>query len=209
MFLDQLKQSRTILVGGVIALLLGSAEMAPAAQSYAIDPSHSAVEFSIRHIVSNVPGRFTKFGGSIEYDPTDVTKSSVDVTIDAATISTDNSRRDEHLRSSDFFEVEKYPSIAFKSTKIEKSGERTFNITGNLTIHGVTKPAILKAELLGIASDPKFGDRAGFEASTSIDRKDFGVNWNKTLDNGGVVVGEEVKIRLGIEATLQPPPSEK
>ncbi len=165
------------------------------------DLAHSSVNFTVRHlIVSKVRGRFTKWSGSLKFDPKNPAASSVEVQIDAASIDTADAQRDTHLRSADFFEVEKFPRLSFKSTRVEKDGDH-FKVAGDLTIHGVSKPVVLLVEYGGQVKDPWGKDRVGFTASTSIDRKDFGLTWNQVLDLGGVAVGEKVDISLDLEAT--------
>ena len=171
--------------------------------SYSIDSSHTAVEFVVRHLmITKVRGRFGAVSGSIELEPGNDVPRSVRATIDATSIDTREAQRDAHLKSADFFEVEKYPSLEFASTRIE--GEAgAFTIYGNLTIHGVTREVALKAQFEGRAADPWGGQRVGYSASTSINRKDFGLTWNAALETGGVVVGDEVRIELEVEAVLK------
>ncbi len=186
------------------AAVLIMAAAATAADTYKIDPVHSRVEFTVRHLViANVRGNFTDFSGTIVYDPIDLAKSSVDVTIKSASISTGNPDRDKHLKSPDFFDAEKFPEITFKSDRIEKKGEK-FVAVGKLTMRGVTKEVTIPFEYLGTAKDPYGNFRIGFEGATSVNRQDYGISWNKALDNGGVLVGDEVKIELGVEAIKQP-----
>jgi polyisoprenoid-binding protein YceI len=184
--------------GFVIIAILGLAS-GGWAQTFEIDPVHSSVGFTIRHIVSNVKGRFTDFSGAIVYDPKKIENSSVNVVIKAASLDTDNEKRDNHLRSPDFFEVEKYPEIIFKSTKVVKEGEK-YILHGLFTMHGVEKSVSFPFEILGVAPGPGGVQRAGFEAETKLNRKDYGIIWNRTLDQGGLLLGEEVKINLSIEA---------
>ena len=165
-----------------------------------IDTTHSSVGFWVRHLViSKVHGRFTKWNGTIVLDEADIAKSSVEVTIDAASIETHEEKRDAHLRSPDFFDVEKFPTLVFKSKKVQKAGD-ALAVRGDLTIHGVTKEVVLEAEMLGRAKDPWGGSRIGFSAKTSIDRKDFGLHWNQALEAGGVLVGDKIEITLEVEA---------
>jgi polyisoprenoid-binding protein YceI len=169
-----------------------------------IDPSHSAIAFSVRHmVVSKTRGRFTKFSGEIRFDPANPAASSVQVTIDPASIDTADAQRDAHLRSADFFEVEKHRTASYRSTKIEDLGGERYKITGDLTLHGVTKPVVLQVTFEGSGKDPWGGERAGFVGSTSFDRKEFGLEWNTTLETGGLLVGEKVELSLEIEAVKQ------
>ncbi|HET7710708.1 MAG TPA: YceI family protein, partial [Thermoanaerobaculia bacterium] len=163
------------------------------------DAAHSEANFKVRHLMSNVSGSFNDFAANLSIDQKNPAASSVEFTIQAASIDTDNENRDKHLRSSDWFEVEKYPTITFKSTKVEPAGKDKFNVTGNLTMRGVTKAVTLPVTFLGYGKDPWGNDRAGFEAETTLDRKDYGLTWNKTLDTGGVLLGDEVKISLNLE----------
>jgi polyisoprenoid-binding protein YceI len=174
-----------------------------AAEKFMIDPVHSYVGFSVRHmVISNVKGDFTDFKGTITFDKNDVTKSSASVTINAASINTNNNTRDDHLRSADFFDVAQFPEIAFTSTSVEKSGDG-FVLHGILTMRGIKKEVAIPFQMLGTAKGPQGETRIGFEGQTTINRKDFGVSWNKTLDGGGLVVGDDVRIDLQIEAIMQ------
>jgi polyisoprenoid-binding protein YceI len=172
--------------------------------TYTIDPSHSQIGFSVKHMMfSTVRGNFSGFEGTIVVDNDNPANSSVEVTIDASTVSTRDAKRDEHLRSADFFDVEKYPTITFKSTSIDFKSAEDFTITGDLTMHGVTKPVKIKAEQTGEGTNPWGMEVAGFEGSTKIDRKDFGLTYNAMLEKGGVLIGEEIKIDLELEVVKQ------
>jgi polyisoprenoid-binding protein YceI len=168
---------------------------------YKVDADHSGVNFSIRHFVSNVSGRFRDFDGIIKYDPQNRAASSVEFTIRAASIDTTNNDRDEHLRSKDFFEVAKYPTLTFASTRVVPRDAGTLEVTGNLTMHGVTREITFPVQLLGTMRAPR-GEKAGFEAAFTLNRKEFGINWNNLLDSGPML-GDEVKIRIEIEANSQ------
>ena len=171
------------------------------AGTWNIDPTHSEVGFVVRHVmVSKVKGVFSKFDGVITVDE-DPLRSRVEATIDASSIDTREPQRDAHLRSSDFFDVETHPEIRFVSTAVAPDGD-DFTVTGDLTIHGVTRQVALSLEFNGVAPDPWGGLRAGFSASTEISRADFGIVFNIPLDGGGVVVGDKIKIYLEIEAVL-------
>jgi len=190
------------------ALLLGAATLgapARAADTYKLDPAHTNVGFTVRHFFSKVPGHFTKFDGTIIYDDKDITQSKLDVTIDAASIDTSVPDRDKHLRSPDFLDAEKYPKITFSSTKVKPNGNNKIQIEGNLTIRGVTKPVVLDVDALGSGPDAWGGYRAGFEARTKINRQDFGVSWNKVIEGGGTLLGDDVDIVLNVEAVKQVP----
>ena len=171
------------------------------AGTWNIDPSHSEVGFVVRHVmVSKVKGVFSKFDGVITVDE-DPLRSKVEATIDASSIDTREPQRDAHLRSSDFFDVETHPEIRFLSTSVVPSGD-DYRVTGDLTIHGVTRQVDLDLEFNGVGSDPWGGLRSGFSATTEISRADFGIEFNIPLDGGGVVVGDKIKIYLEIEAVL-------
>ncbi|MBL8949845.1 MAG: polyisoprenoid-binding protein [Myxococcaceae bacterium] len=165
-----------------------------------IDASHSGIHFTVRHmVISKVRGHFSKFEGEVTFDEAAPEKTKVKVNIDASSISTNEPKRDDHLRSPDFFDVAKFPALTFESTKTEKKGDR-LAVTGNLSMHGVTREVVLDAELLGVGKDPWGGKRAGFTAKTSLDRKDFGLGWNQVLEAGGVLVGDKIEIELEVEA---------
>jgi len=175
------------------------------ATSYVVDPQHTSVTFLVRHLFTNVEGRFRTFDGQIVFDPAAPEKTTVKGSIDVTSIDTNVTKRDEHLRSPDFFDVAKFPKIEFTSTGVSDvdKTKNTGKIAGNLTIHGVTKPVVLDAQFLGAATDPWGNKKAGFSASTVIDRKAFGLGWNKTLEAGGVLVGDEVTIRINAEGNVQ------
>lgn len=170
---------------------------------YALDTAHTTVEFVIRHLmITKVRGRFTAFDGHIELAAANDLPTSVTATIDAGSIDTREEQRDGHLRSADFFDVEKYPKLSFESTRIDGTPD-DFMIDGKLTIHGVTRDVSLAATFEGRMNDPWGGTRIGYSASTTINRKDYGLTWNAALETGGVVVGDEVRIELNVEAILQ------
>lgn len=174
--------------------------------TWKIDTAHSTANFSVKHMmITTVRGRFNNVEGSIHFDPDNPAAGSVEATIDVASINTNAPDRDNHLRSADFFDVETYPTITFKSTNIDVSGDDEATITGELTMHGVTKTVTLDVEYLGESSNPMSGDRTiGFEASTKLNREEFGLNWNVALESGGVLVGKDVKVALDIQAVLVP-----
>jgi polyisoprenoid-binding protein YceI len=171
-----------------------------AADSYTIDAGHSEVSFQIRHLVSQVRGRFNDFSGTIALDAAKPESSSVEFKIKATSVDTALADRDKHLRSADFFDVEKHPEITFKSTAIKASGKDTYAVTGNLTIRGVTKQVTLPVSFLGTARDPWGNDKAGFETATTLNRKDYGIVWNAALDAGGFILGDDVKVSINLEA---------
>jgi polyisoprenoid-binding protein YceI len=172
--------------------------------TWKIDSSHSLAEFSVRHMmVSNVKGRFDQINGQFEFDEADHTAAKVEVSIPVSTITTRDEKRDGHLISPDFFDAAQFPEITFKSTGVEKTGENIFKINGDLTMHGITKPVVLDAEYNGQGTNPWGAKTIGFSATTTINRKDFGLNWNVALETGGVLVGENIKISLEVEGNLQ------
>jgi len=166
-----------------------------------IDPDHSTVGFKVRHLmVSNVHGSFGKYTGTVDINDKDITKSKVEVSIDTASIDTNVQKRDDHLRSADFFDVAQYPVMTFVSKKVAKAGKDKLKVTGDLTLRGVTKEVVLAVDGPSQESRDPWGNiRKGASATTRINRKDFGLTWNKALETGGVVVGEEVTITLEIE----------
>lgn len=169
--------------------------------TWKIDPSHSGIHFTVRHmVVSKVRGTFERWEGSIELDEANPSASKVTVHIEPASITTHEPQRDTHLRSPDFFDVEKYPALTFVSTRVEKVGDNGYRVTGDLTLRGVTKRVVLDVEALGTGKDPYGNERIGFQAETSINRKDFGLNWNQVLEAGGVLVGDKVEISLDVQA---------
>jgi polyisoprenoid-binding protein YceI len=172
-----------------------------ALENWNIDVVHSTVGFTVRHLmVSKVHGLFTKWSGTFAFDETNLAVSHVEVTIEVASVDTRDPQRDAHLRTGDFFEAEKYPRMTFKSTSVAGS-KNAFKVTGDLTLRGVTKPAVLDVEYSGRVKHPQMGERVGFSAHTSINRKDFGVNFNQVLEAGGVALSEKVDINLEVEAT--------
>jgi polyisoprenoid-binding protein YceI len=166
-----------------------------------IDSAHAHAEFATRHMmVAVVRGGFKNVTGTIEFDPANPEASQVEANIDATTIYSGLVDRDNHLRSADFLDIENYPTITFKSTKVEPTGDNEAKVTGNLTIRGVTRPVVIKAEFLGSVTTP-FGDqRVGFSGTTNINREDFGLTWNMAIEAGGVLVGKDVRISLDVEA---------
>lgn len=170
---------------------------------WSIDSDHSVAAFVIRHMmVTNVRGQFNKISGEICFDLSDIPRSTVEVTIDASCIYTGIQKRDDHLRSQDFFDVSRYPFIGFRSNKVEAAGDKRLTITGDLTIHGITRPVTLDAEYCGLERSPDGDTSIGFTARTGINREDYGLMWNVGLESGGVMVGRDVQILLDIEADL-------
>ena len=174
--------------------------------TYQIDPAHSSAHFTVRHMmVTNVRGAFSKVSGTVVYDPDNPADTSIEAVIDATSIFTREEARDTHLKSADFFDVEKYPNITFKSKKVEPAGDGELKVIGDLTIHGVTREVALKVEgPTPEHKDPWGNVKMGASATTKIKRSDFGLTWNAVLETGGILVGDEVKIDLDVELTKAP-----
>lgn len=187
---------RIMLITGAVLLAFGATAFAT--ETFEVDVTHSNVSFKVRHFVSKSSGRFDNFSGTFVVDREDMTKSTVEFAIKMGSIDTDNESRDKHLKSADFFDVEKYPDMSFKSTGITKTGESTYDVTGQFNLHGVTKEIVIPVEVLGFHDGEK-GSKAGFEMDFVINRKDFGIIWNKALDAGGFVLGEDVEISITLE----------
>jgi len=168
-----------------------------------IDVGHSAIHFWVRHmVISKVHGRFARWSGRIELDDQDLTRSSVEVRIDTASIDTQVADRDTHLRSADFLDVEQYPEATFRSKRVERAGDG-YRVVGDLDLHGVVREVTLEAEFAGKGKDPWGNERAGFSARAALDRREFGLVWNAALETGGVLVGEKVEIAIELEAVKQ------
>ena len=181
--------------------LLAAALAAPAsADTFVIDKAHSEAGFSIRHLMSRVTGNFNDFSGTIEGDPKKPGDAKVEFTIKSASIDTRQEGRDKHLRSADFFDAEKFPDITFKSSRIVPAGKDKYNVIGNLTMHGVTKEITVPVAYLGSLVDPNKNEKFGFEATATLNRKDFGILWNKALDAGGTVLSDEVSVTVNLQA---------
>jgi polyisoprenoid-binding protein YceI len=172
------------------------------ATEWRLDLQHSSIHFMVRHLlVAKVRGRFARWTGTLRFDESNPSASSVEVSIDAGSIDTSEPQRDAHLRSPDFFDVGKHPTITFKSTKVERGGATSYKVKGELTIRGVTRPAMLEVEYGGSLHDPFGHERAGFSARAVVDRKEFGITFNQVLDHGGLALGELVTIDIDVEAT--------
>lgn len=171
-----------------------------AVRTFQIDKAHSEALFQVRHLITKVHGRFSDFAGTIEYDQEQPSRSKVHFTIEASSIDTNEAKRDAHLRSADFFAADEFPQLTFTSTKIAPRGKDLYDVAGDLTIRGVTKQVILPVTYLGTAKDPWGNEKLAFETETTINRKDFGLNWNAALETGGFLVGDEVKVSLSIQA---------
>ena len=189
---------------GMVALVGGLLLATPAwATTYVIDTDHTTVSFKVRHLFSKVEGTFRQFEGTLDYVSGHPEQWKTSATIQAASIDTRVEKRDTHLRSKDFFEVDTYPTIAFRSTEITDVQGTNAKLHGLLTIHGVEKPVVLDLEIHGEGKDPWGNVRSGFTATTKINRKDFGLNWNQALETGGVLVGDEVEITLEVEGLVK------
>ncbi len=183
----------------VLALLLLLVGLGQA-REWKLDPAHSSVTFTVKHmVITKVVGKFDQFEVTLTANKDDFTDARITATIPVNSINTANKTRDDHLRSADFFDAAKYPTITFVSKKIEKVGDNQYRIAGDLTIHGITRPVVLDATLGGIIQDFRGNTRAGWEATTTINRFDYGLQWNKTLESGGLVVGKEIKITIQAE----------
>jgi len=190
----------------VSATLLASSMVAA---EWNIDSSHSSAQFAVKHMmVSTVRGSFDTMSGTVSYDPAAPEKASMKIEIEAASVNTGNSRRDDHLRNADFFEVEKFPTITFESTRVERAGEGNLKLTGNMTMHGVTKEVTFDIEGPASPLNTERGMRTGALATTRISRKDFGLTWNRALEAGGVTVSDEVAITIDVELTEVRPPAD-
>lgn len=187
-------------------LFLVAGALPGATATWKIDPAHTSVQFAVRHMmVSNVRGTFGTVSGTVTGDPAKPLDAVIQVTIDAASIDTRNAKRDDHLRSADFLDVAKYPTITFRSTRIEPAGEGAYRVAGDLTLHGTKRPIVLEVrDLTPPIVDPFGKTRAGAHATTTINRKDFGIDYSKLMDNGGLVVGDTVNITVDVEAILEP-----
>lgn len=170
--------------------------------SWKIDPVHSELTFRIRHYVTRVRGTFAKWDGVITAEPSSLNKGAVAVTIDSKSIDTNNETRDNHLKSNDFFATDSFPTLTFKSSKVDVKGE-SIKVYGDLTIRGITKPVVLEGAYNGVTKDAQGKDRIGFDASTKINRMDYNVTWNRALEGGGAMLGDEVEINITVEAVKQ------
>ncbi len=183
----------------VLMGLSSSLAWAGETKNYKIDASHSNVGFTARHLIGRVNGEFVDFDGQFSFNPDDLKASKVSAKVKAESINTRDKKRDEHLRSDDFFGVKKYPTLEFKSKSLSLAGDRKYKMSGDLTMHGVTKPVTFDVEYFGDSVDPWGNHRSGFSAATKVNRKDFGMSWNKTLDKGGLLLGEEVDVTINVE----------
>lgn len=175
-----------------------------AKSKWIVDSTHSSIDFTIRHMmIAKVKGTFHTYEAQIEADPTDLTTADIQVTVDLSSIDTRNKDRDAHLRSADFFDVEKHPKMTFHSTRIVKTGDGEYDVTGNLTIRGVTRPETFSVTFEGAGKDPWGNEKVGFSGQGTIKRSDYGLTYNAALETGGVLIGDEVKVSVEIEASKQ------
>lgn len=171
---------------------------------WAIDPTHSSIDFTIKHMmIAKVKGAFHSFEAQIEADPNDLTSADIQIQVDLNSIDTRNSDRDNHLRSADFFDIEHNPKMTFQSTQIKKTGDGEYEVTGNLTLHGVTRPETFSVSFEGAGKDPWGNEKVGFSGQGKIKRSDYGLTYNAVLETGGVLIGDEVKFTIEIEASQQ------
>lgn len=197
---------RTLVSAVTLAFALPALALAEPV-TYKVDADHSGVNFSIRHFVTNTPGRFKDFDGTIVHDKDNPAGSKVEFTVQAASIDTANDDRDKHLRSADFFDVEKFPTLSFTSTQVKAQDKDTLEVTGDLTIHGVTKRVTIPVDFLGTVKTPN-GEKAGFETTFTVNRKDYGIVWNRVMD-AGPVLSEDVKVTISVESDRQQPAAAK
>jgi polyisoprenoid-binding protein YceI len=173
---------------------------ATATRTFQIDKTHSEAAFQVRHLISKVRGRFTDFDGAIAFDEAEPQRSTVNFTIQAGSIDTGVADRDAHLRSTDFFAVDQYPTITFRSTAVAPKGNDEFEVTGDLTMRGVTRQVVIPVSYLGAAVDPWGNQKIAFEGEVTLNRKDYGLTWNAALETGGFLVGDDVKVSLSVQA---------
>lgn len=194
-----MRNTTFLLLAGL--LLTTPALLSAEPTTWSVDGTHSEVAFSVRHFLTRVPGNFDEFEGTIVHDPDDLAASSVEFTVQAASIDTDDVKRDEHLKSADFFDVATHPTLTFVSTSVSGAGNE-LEVTGDLTIRGTTKTITIPVEYAGSMATP-MGMKAGYSSEFTIDRTEFGVSWNRAIEGGGAVLGDDVKIRINIEADAQ------
>lgn len=197
-----------VLTAFAVSLIVSVAVAASAfaADTYVVDKNHSEAKFEIRHMMSKVSGKFDDFSATVTGDPATTADASVQFTMKAVSVNTGNGDRDKHLRTPDFFDAEKFPEITFKSTSVKATAKKNvYDVTGDLTMRGVTKRVTLPVELLGFGKDPWGNTRAGFSIKTTLNRKDYGINWNKALDEGGYLLSDDVDVTINLEAVKQKP----
>jgi polyisoprenoid-binding protein YceI len=189
----------------LVTIALSLSLSAQESEGWRLDKSHSYTNFKIRHLLANVTGSFRDFDAAINLDQENPSASTVAFTIQAASIDTANKNRDDHLRNADFFEVDKYPTISFRSTAVKANSKTGFDVTGDFTMHGVTKRITLPVTLLGFGKDARGNDRVAFEVETALNRKDYGIVWNRALDEGAVLLGDEVKVSISLQFSRKKP----
>jgi polyisoprenoid-binding protein YceI len=201
-----MKRTLSLALAAALSATSASALAAPAVGpaaatgAWTVDKAHSEVGFQVRHLMAKSRGFFGDFDGAVKIDAAKPEASTVSFVVKTASVNTNEPKRDEHLRSADFFDAAKFPEIRFVSTAVRSAGENRYDVTGDLTLHGVTKQVTLPVTFLGIQKDPWGNEKAGFETAVTLNRKDFGVNWNKALDQGGYILGEEVSVTIALEA---------
>lgn len=183
----------------LVSLVFFSVHQVSIAKDYNVDAGHSSVGFITRHLVSKVNGSFKQFEGAFSFDPTKPEESKLTAEASVASIDTNEPKRDKHLQNEDFFDAKKFPKLTFVSKKFTPNGDKKFKMEGDLTMHGISKFVTFDVDFLGLGDDAWGGHRVGFDATTKINRKDYGINWNKTLDKGGVMLGDEVTININVE----------
>ena len=198
------KTLASLFAAAAIAVAAGAPAVA-ATETWTIDKDHSTVSFQVRHLLTNVRGQFEVYQGTVLLDPQRPEQGSVQFSIDAKSIDTDHAKRDEHLRNPDFFDVAKHPQITFASKKVVALAPNRFAVAGTLTIRGVAREVTLPVELLGTSKDPWGNTRAGFATTLTLNRKDYGIEWNKSLDGGGYLLGDDVEVDIQLEAIRQQP----
>jgi polyisoprenoid-binding protein YceI len=195
---------RKLSLAAAAALLVATPALA---DTWVVDRAHSDASFQIRHMMSRVRGSFTDFAGTIVADPSRPESATVEFTVKAASIDTANENRDKHLRSADFFDAEKFPEITFKSSRVKPAGKDRFDVTGTLTMRGVSKEVTIPVQFLGTGKDPFGNEKAGFSIDFTVNRKDFGIIWNKALDNSGVLLGDDVQVSINLETNKKKDPA--
>lgn len=198
-----MRQRSPLALAALVALGLGAAAHA-APREYKVDPAHSVAAFRIRHLMTKVDGRFREVAGTVSYDPQEPAASKVEIVVQAASIDTANGRRDDHLRSADFFEVEKHPTLTFRSVAVEPVSAGALRVTGDLTIKGHTERVTVPVEILGTMPF-RGGEKIGFETTFTIDRKAYDVTWNRAVDQGGMLLGDDVEVTIRLQADWAPP----
>jgi polyisoprenoid-binding protein YceI len=202
---DAFNRSKWLALTFILFVAAVAAQAADPTETYTVDPVHSSVAFKIRHFVSKVSGEFKDYSATITGNPKDPANASITFTIKAASITTDNAQRDKHLNSADFFDTAKYPEITFKSTKITPKGGEQYDVAGTFTMHGVTKEIVVPVTFSGVVKDPWGNERAGFSVDMTLNRKDYGIVWNKVLDQGGTMLGDDVAVSIDFEAVKKAP----